>query len=196
MNKKQILLLLICLALLNGCAMRHTFDLDKIGSKEGVRLLKIEPVKQAKNGYCGVACLEEVLYYWGNPVRQKEIWDSITKGEKDEIIAKELKEYAESVGLRSFIVKGEENDVFANIEKGRPLIIAHKSSGFLYDLIGKKQYHYVVVVGYNRSKQYVVIDDPAGERYWILIDDFNEMWASGFNFLMLVAPEEKGGDLK
>lgn len=54
----------------------------------------------------------------------------------------------------------------------------------------------MVVVGYNRSKQYVVIDDPAGERYCILIDDFNEMWASGFNFLMLVAAEEKGDDLK
>lgn len=196
MRKKQIFLLVICLVLLNGCAMRHTFDLDKVESKKGIRLLKIAPVKQEKNGYCGVACLEEVLYYWGKPVRQKEIWDSITKGKKDEIIAKELKEYTESVGLKGFILKGEENDVFANIEKGRPLIIAHESTGFFRKLIGQQIYHYVVVIGYNKIQNYLVIDDPAKERYWILIDDFNEMWASGFNFLLLVAPEEKGGDLR
>ena len=193
---KSKLLLLILILLSCGCAYKYPFDITRINDKEGIRLLKIEPVKQTKNGYCGVACLEEVLYYWSKPVRQKEIWDSITKGEKDEIVAKELKEYAESVGLRGFILKGEENDVFTNIEKGRPLIIAHESTGFLRSLAGKSDYHYVVVVGYNKVQDYYIIDDPAQDRYWMPSNKFEKMWASGFNFLMLVAPEEKGGDLK
>ncbi len=196
MRKKQIFLLLICLVLFSGCAMRHAFDLDKVESKEGIRLLKIAPVKQEKNGYCGVACLEEVSGYWGKNVRQQGIWDSITKGEKKEVLAKELKEYAELQGLKGFIFKGNQNDIFTNVEKGRPLIIAHESTGFFRSLAGKSDYHYVVVAGYNKIQNYMIIDDPARERYWILTDDFNKMWASGFNFLMLIAPEEKGGDLR
>lgn len=189
---KGILLIISVLAC--GCVSQHPFNLAKIQNKEGIRLLKIAPVKQEQNGYCGVACLEEVLYYWGKPVRQKEIWDSITKGEKDEIIAKELREYAEQVGLKGFIFKGNIHDIGANIEKGRPLIIAHESTGFLRGLAGKNDYHYVVVVGYNKVQDYYIIDDPAQNRYWMLSDKFEKMWASGFNFLMLVAPEEKGGD--
>ncbi|GAF67308.1 unnamed protein product, partial [marine sediment metagenome] len=73
--------------------------------------------------------------------------------------------------------------------------IAHESTGFFRKLIGQKTHHYVVVIGYNKIQRYLIIDDPARERYWILIDDFNKMWASGYNFLLLVAPaEEKGGE--
>lgn len=192
MRVKIIISLLVFINLVLGCTTHQPFILENINNQEGIRLLKIDYIKQQENGYCGVACLEEVLRYWGKNVPQKEIWNSITKGNREEIIADELKEYVQQCGFGGFILKGNFNDIYTNIEQGRPLIIAHESTALDRKIVGKTDYHYVVVIGYNKTQDYFILDDPADIRYYMPTIDFNEMWKSGFYFLLLVAPEERG----
>ena len=122
--------------------------------------LDVPYVHQEKNG-CGSAALAMVLQYWAKkgtaiaPERtdegkiQKELYLQDARG----IYASAMEKFLRESGFSSFVFKGGWSDLGNHLEKGRPLIASIQPGG-------KSSLHYVVVVGIDREKEGILLNDP------------------------------------
>lgn len=124
--------------------------------------LDVPFVRQEKNG-CGSAAIAMVMRYWaanGAAVSppdadaaaiQKRLYSADAEG----IYASAMESYFREKGFETFALRASPADLEEQIGKGRPVIVSVKDGRSL---------HYVVVAGFDRTRDLVLFNDPAGRK--------------------------------
>lgn len=154
---------LLLAAALGGCASDR-FDAGAAASDPRLFLVPgVEPVRQAAEAWCGPACLEAVLGYYGREAPQAEIAARAgTTREGTPVEA--LKDAAQACGFEAFFLKGRPDatgveGLFHHLERGRPVIVGLLKRGSFP--FGGVFSHFVVVVGRWPAAGRWVVADPA-----------------------------------
>jgi predicted double-glycine peptidase len=146
-------------------------------------------VKQTKDG-CGSASVAMLMQYWAshgarlaaNTADPDVIFRTLYSPEAHGIYASKLEGYLRKNGFRTFAVSGRWDDLKQHLEKGRPLIVALKTSG--------GSLHYVVVAGLDEKQSLVMLNDPA-QRKLLRTDraSFEKEWSGTHNWMLLAVPD-------
>jgi ABC-type bacteriocin/lantibiotic exporter with double-glycine peptidase domain len=156
--------------------------------------LDVPFVKQEKNG-CGAASVAMVMQYWlkqqGRSASESADASQIHRSlyvPSDGVYASAMERYFQTHGFRTFSFRGEWGDFQQHLQKGRPLIVALKSSEFDGSL------HYVVVAGLDSEQGILLLNDPARRK--LLKQDragFEKQWSATGNWTLLALPQPLDG---
>lgn len=151
---------------------------DRFARVEGVPL-----VRQESPQGCGAAALAMVLARWGRPVPQEAIWAASPPPPGQGLRAIALRDFARAQGLQAFVVEGRTDDLDRELARGRPVIVG------LVKRQGRRVYpHYEVVVGLDRTRERILVLDPArGERERKL-RDFSKEWDAAGRVTLAILP--------
>jgi ABC-type bacteriocin/lantibiotic exporter with double-glycine peptidase domain len=142
--------------------------------------LAVPYVAQTKET-CGAASLAMVLRYWGQAASQDEIAGELFEDELHGIRGSRLRDLAARRGLLAMAYAGDLAHVRAYVSKGRPLIVAWK--------VGRRQYHNVVVVGFDEERREILVNDPAeGPGRRVPEETFEKRWSGAGHWTLLVIP--------
>ena len=146
-------------------------------------------VHQPREG-CGAASLSMLMQYWahqqGQPPRadsdvetiQHQIYSSVAHG----ILASSMEAYLRQHGYQVFALSGRWSDLEAQLQKGRPLIVALRPER-------QSALHYVVVDGVDPPRGLVMMNDPAQRK--LLSQEraaFENDWSATDHWMLLAVP--------
>lgn len=142
--------------------------------------LPVPYVSQVEN-YCGPATLSMVAKYWEIEVSQHQIAERVKPFPKRGLTGKQMKELAADLGLRAFEFRATPLQVRQELQKGRPIIAA-------VDRRLSTVNHFVVIVGWDDSRDQWIVHDPASGSYRrVQARDFEKKWGKlGFWTLLLL----------
>lgn len=153
--------------------------------------LDVPFVHQEKEG-CGSAVLSMVLQYWSGKgatvdtgrMDAEKIQRQLYSKEARGIRASAMEQYLRDMGFAPYVFAGEWKDLVAHIEKGRPLIATIQPKD-------KASLHYVVVVGVDREREAVLLNDPErGKLFRVERPEFEKQWRLTGNWTLLAVPKE------
>lgn len=150
--------------------------------------LDVPFIRQEKNA-CGAASIAMVMQYWQHQQGQppsadaQQIQRILYSSKGHGIYASDLESYFQQHGYRTFVFRGEWNDLKDHLSKGRPLIAALKPGG-------SAPLHYVVVTGVDWAQNVVLANDPA-QRKLLKTDrsTFEKEWKAAGNWTLLAVPQ-------
>jgi len=167
-----------------GCSAwgeARPFDPKEFDQTPGWVAVRTVPVilKKEKTD-CGAASLSMVLSHWAIEATLDEVLHHCPMVPERGIRAKDLRDYARSSGLQSYLIHGCWEDLGKELSLDHPLIVGlvkPDGSGFIT--------HYEVVVAVHPGTESVVTLDPA--QGWTLSSrsDFSREWEPA-GFLTLV----------
>ncbi len=152
--------------------------------------LDVPFVRQEKNA-CGAASLAMLIQYWAGArhaeagveanaeVIQRELYSAKAGG----VYAADMVRYLQKHGFRTFVFRGEWQDLEQHLGKGRPVIVALGEGG-------GGPLHYVVVAGIDQSQDLVLVNDPAQRK--LLKEDrraFERQWSATERWTLLAVPQ-------
>jgi len=153
--------------------------------------LNVPFVRQQADG-CGAACISMVMRYWQKSAdaavppaaRARRIQHALYNPQAKGIYASDMERYFRRNGFRVFAFRGRLEDLHHHLARGRPLIVCLRDSGKTGPL------HYVVVVGLERQRGVVLVNDPA-QRKLLKMDlrNFEKRWRPMHNWTLLAVPE-------
>jgi ABC-type bacteriocin/lantibiotic exporter with double-glycine peptidase domain len=120
---------------------------------------------------CGPAALAMVLAHFGAPAATPDP-PELAGGD---VRACTLRDVARARGLEAYVVSGTFNDLFAQVARGRPIIVGLAKPMALTG--GRALAHYEVIIGLNRSKRLIVSLDPAAGVRENSFEGFAREWA-------------------
>jgi ABC-type bacteriocin/lantibiotic exporter with double-glycine peptidase domain len=147
-------------------------------------------VAQSKNG-CGSAAMAMVMDYWAKKTGRaasstadaEKIQVALYSPVEEGIPASTMKRYFEGAGYSTFVFVGDWGELAHHLERGRPLIVSLKASGPHGPL------HYVVVVGIDRARGYIYVNDPAQQKMLRLSrEGFESEWSATEHWTLLAVP--------
>ena len=147
-------------------------------------------VAQVKNG-CGSAAIAMVMEYWEKKTGRSassaadagKIQEALYSPAEEGIPASAMKRYFEDAGYRTFVIVGDWGELGHHLERGRPLIVSLKASG------PRGPLHYVVVVGIDRARGYIYVNDPAQQKMLRLSrEGFESEWSATEHWTLLAVP--------
>jgi len=145
--------------------------------------LEVPFVRQVKN-YCGPAALASVFRYWKQPADQYELAAEFRPFPGKGLSGSQLKELAAKNNFVAYSFSGSTEVVLEHLRKGRPLIVALSSSKLL------NLNHYVVLVGWDETKQEWIVHDPVDGPYQRLAaKKLSDKWSELDNWTLLVLPQ-------
>ena len=125
-----------------------------------------------------------VFRYWDRTVNQHELARQFQPFPKKGLSGAQLKELAAEYGFSAYSFSGHTKTILDHLRKGRPLIVAFRSSTF------RNFNHFVVLVGWDDSRQEWIVHDPdrgAYRRY--SSQELNTRRAPLQNWTLLILPE-------
>ena len=155
-------------------------------SKDAVTL-RVPAVYQTEKFECGLTSLTMLFAYYGHEVDQKEtVWFRKKAKEEQGIAAEDLKKYLTSQGFDAYIFKGTTSHspptgIYGHIDKGRPVVVVIPSS--------RTSRHYVLVIGYDKKKKLIALQDPVRGAVLASERQFHILWKSCGNFALLAVPK-------
>lgn len=190
----KILRLLLPVCSLTGCTAVTHFRGLSIGD-DSVYVAGLPPMHQDKYYSCGAACLAAVATYWNVPVGR---FRAQCPRYSEDTTGRDLQQLAENLGLDAFVYRGSIADLRDNLEKGRPVIVmipqlVLPEGGLVsvslidaWNSWGHKPAHWVVVLGFTRSKGVIVYDPESGSAV-IKEQAFEKWWAKKSYLSVLVS---------
>jgi ABC-type bacteriocin/lantibiotic exporter with double-glycine peptidase domain len=146
-----------------GCsyfAEATPFDPQEFETTPGwVAVRAVPVVLQQEMTDCGAASLAMVLSHWKLGATLEDVTRKCPMIPEKGVRAKDLRDYARSCGLRSYLIHGCWEDLQKEIGKGRPVIVGlvkPDGTGIIT--------HYEVVAAVHPESESVVMIDPA--RGW------------------------------
>ncbi|MGB9032121.1 MAG: C39 family peptidase [Acidobacteriaceae bacterium] len=146
-------------------------------------------IPQPRDG-CGAASLAMLMQYWAHQQGQLASPDSdvatiqhrLYAPTAHGILASSMQSYLRAHGYKVFALDGQWSDLEAQIQKGRPLIVALRPQG-------QSELHYVVVDGIDPSRGLVMMNDPAQRK--LLSQEraaFEKDWSATDHWMLLAVP--------
>jgi ABC-type bacteriocin/lantibiotic exporter with double-glycine peptidase domain len=178
------LLVLQVTLVIGGCytGAARTVSPADLGRDPGWRIVPGVPfVEQRAENDCGAAALAMVLRYWGLPVRLEAITPGQPRHAERGLRAGELRDFARGRGLEAFVVQGQLTDLWAEIERARPVIV-----GLGKPYGDERLAHYEVVVGLHRQRRRILTLDPARGWRENSLEAFAAEWAPAQQLLLVV----------
>jgi ABC-type bacteriocin/lantibiotic exporter with double-glycine peptidase domain len=157
--------LLAALLLLGGAGCSYfseasSFDPQEFETTAGwVAVRTVPVVRQQEMTDCGAASLAMVLSHWDRRATLEDVTRGCPMIPEKGIRAKDLRDYARSCGLHSYLIHGCWEDLQKEIGLGRPVIVGLVKPGG-----GGIITHYEVVAAVHPELESVVTIDPA--RGW------------------------------
>ena len=167
-----------------GCVHYRSVD-EEYALSPRVMILNIPLIRQTKSDCCGSASLAMVLRYWD---ADPELVRSTKRMAcpKFGFTGVALKRIASDGEFRSTIFKGTVYDVKHHLDATRPLIA----------MLGKLgQRHYVVLSGYSREDDRMILTDPSRGLVYLKAETFLDLWSNSNRFLLLVIPKTSKIDI-
>jgi len=118
---------------------------------------------------CGPASLAGVLNYYGWKVSPAEIAAEIFSRQARGTLDMDMVFYARKKGLRAEKYRGTFEDLQAQINSRRPLIVLIDQGFWVY-----QSHHFMVVVGYDGGG--IIVNSGKEERKFISRDSFSKTW--------------------
>ena len=145
----------------------HTLQIYQNGS----RIIDNVPfVVQGDDNTCGQAVLTSMLNFWGHKMPYQQV---VNEANPRNLPTTDygIANYLRQKGLAAQPFKGATIDnLIAEVNQGRPSVV-------LLDFGGISQEHYVIVVGYNKEKQTLIMHDSLSGPYIAMpMARFNQMW--------------------
>jgi len=128
-------------------------------------------VAQRATSDCGPAALAMVFAHFGLPAAPSE--GPEFKG--GDVRAGTLRDVARARGLDAYVVSGTFTDLFAQLDRGRPVLVGLAKPMALTG--GRALAHYEVVIGVNRSRRLILTLDPAAGLRENSLEGFAREWA-------------------
>lgn len=139
------------------------------------------PFVMQESQYCGPASLSSILSYYGDPVDQKTIAQSVFSPTLRGALITDLDKFCKERGYHTKIGQGTVDDIKTFVAENRPVVV-------LVDLgfwIISKQ-HYLVVYGFNERGFFVHDGFEASRLY--PYETFEKIWKKAGNSYLLVYP--------
>jgi ABC-type bacteriocin/lantibiotic exporter with double-glycine peptidase domain len=131
---------------------------------------------------CGPAALAMVLGHFRVPNAAAQ-HPELAGGD---VRAGTLRDVARAQGLDAFVVSGTFDDLFAQIGRGRPVLVGLAKPMALTG--GRALAHYEVVVGISRSKRLILSLDPATGLRENTLEGFAREWAPTKQVTIVIFP--------
>lgn len=150
--------------------------------------LEIPWIKQESPNLCGLANLEMISKFYGQPLNdtQKE-WlrtnaqSGVGLKGSDLVTALRAADYEAAV-FPGTLSADENTGLYYHLNKGRPLILMITSKD------GRNS-HYDIVTGYDLNQGQLFIIDPAVGPLTVSLKDFTTAWDRAHNFALLAMPQ-------
>ena len=139
-------------------------------------------VAQESASDCGPAALAMVLAHYRVPAATA----SRPEFEGGDVRAGTLRDVARAQGLEAYVVSGTFEDLFAQVGRGRPVLVGLAKPMALTG--GRALAHYEVVIGINRTKRLVLSLDPATGLRENTVEGFAREWAPTKQVTIVVFP--------
>ena len=143
-------------------------------------------VRQQTARDCGPAALAMVLAHFRVPPAR----GATTSLAGGDVRAGTLRDVARASGLDAFAVSGTFADLFAQVAKGRPVIVGLAKPLALTG--GRALAHYEVVIGLNRSRRLILSLDPAVGVRENTFEGFAREWAPTKQVTIVAFPRTDG----
>ena len=128
---------------------------------------------------CGGAALAMVLRYWGTVGVRPADFVAALSASGSGITTDRLRQLAEERGYRALALRGEPEEVRAQLEKGRPLIALTDAA--------PRGYHYVVLLAWANGR--VLLHDPALGPFRVMPEaQWLRRWNASDRWALLVVP--------
>ncbi|HEY7372309.1 MAG TPA: C39 family peptidase [Polyangia bacterium] len=131
---------------------------------------------------CGPAALAMVLAHFRVPAAASEP-PEFAGGD---VRAGALRDFARARGLEAFVVSGTFTDLFAQVGRGRPVLVGLAKPMALTG--GRALAHYEVIIGLNREKRQVLSLDPAAGLRENAFEGFAREWAPTHQVTIVIFP--------
>jgi ABC-type bacteriocin/lantibiotic exporter with double-glycine peptidase domain len=131
---------------------------------------------------CGPAALAMVLGHFRVPNAAAE-HPELAGGD---VRAGTLRDVARAQGLDAFVVSGTFDDLFAQLGRGRPVLVGLAKPMALTG--GRALAHYEVVVGISRTKRLILSLDPATGLRENTLEGFAREWAPTKQVTIVIFP--------
>ena len=193
MQARRILLPLLSALWLGGCASVAPFKGLAI-EDNSVYVAGLPPIHQDQHYACGAACVAAVAAYWNVSLEQ---FRTQRPQMPEDTTGQDLQRLAEDLGLQAFVYRGSSDDLRANLQHGRPMIVmipqpVLPTGGLVGEILfnawnqwGRKPAHWVVVVGMTKDKT-VIIHDPESGTIEVKQTFFDQWWAQKGNLSVLI----------
>ena len=176
-----------------GCASVAPFKGLTIADNS-VYVAGLPPVHQDKHYACGAACVAAVAAYWNVSLDQ---FRAKRPQMPEDATGQDLQRLAEDLGLQAFVYRGSADDLRANLQQGRPMIVmipqpVLPTGGLVGETLlnawnqwGRKPAHWVIVVGVTKDKT-VIIHDPESGTMEVKQAYFDKWWAQKSTLSVLI----------
>jgi len=150
-------------------------------------LLDLPVVRQTAPNLCGEVALEMLTRYYDVLLTPQQE-ESLTKeaNEKEGITGATLKKVLEEQGYFVAVFSGtldrKVSGLYRHIDLRRPLIVMIEGDG-------PDKNHYVLVVGYDKGTNTIVLLDPVRGEIAMPLINFRKVWGKVSNFTLLAVPK-------
>jgi ABC-type bacteriocin/lantibiotic exporter with double-glycine peptidase domain len=132
----------------------------------------VKLVRQRSDTDCGPAALTMVLAHFGVRASLADV-SAVTPPDDQGVRAGALRDVARSRGLAAFVVPGTFEDLLAELEHGRPVLVGLSKPMTVVRPLA----HYEVVVGIDRKDRQILTLDPGRGARVNTLEGFAREWA-------------------
>ena len=150
-------------------------------SGQPARVIDGVPFFPQEEFQCGPASLAGILNYYGWKVSPAEIATEIFSRQARGTLDMDMVFYARKKGLRAEKYRGTFEDLQAQIDSRRPLIVLIDQGFWVY-----QSHHFMVVVGYDEGS--IVVNSGKEERKFISRDSFSKTWEKTKFWTLRITP--------
>jgi len=148
---------------------------------QSARVIDGVPFFPQEEYQCGPASLAGVLNFYGWKVSPAEIAAEIFSRQAGGTLDMDMVFYAQKKGLKAEKYKGGFEDLQAQIDSRRPLIVLIDQGFWVY-----QSHHFMVVVGYDERG--ILVNSGQEERKFISRDSFSKTWQKTKFWTLRIAP--------
>lgn len=143
-------------------------------------------VAQKSDADCGPAALAMVLGHFGVSATLDQV-TALDPPSDGGVRAGALRDVARGKGLEAFVVSGTLNDIVAQLDRGRPVLV-----GLAKPMAGARAIaHYEVVVGINRPKRLILSFDPSRGPRQNSFEGFAREWVPTHQVTIVIFAADK-----
>lgn len=181
LNRLTVQVFFIFLVACHPAALYFEYRFDGQG-----RYIKDVPFFPQDENYCGPASLASVLGYWGQNLTQEDVARDVYTPQIKGTITVDMVNYIRRKGFEAVVYNGGMDRLKEEIDRGHPLIL------FLHMGVSMMpRRHYIVVVGYDESRESVIAYSGGGKNILIPYGELMKGWERTGNWTLLILPKDR-----
>lgn len=150
-------------------------------SGQSTRVIDGVPFFPQEEYQCGPASLAGILNYYGWKISPADIAAEIFSRKAGGTLDMDMVFYARKKGLRAEKYRGTFEDLQAQIDSRRPLIVLIDQGFWVYQI-----HHFMVVVGYDEGS--IIVNSGKEERKFISRGSFSKTWEKTKFWTLRITP--------